>query len=76
MDRVNWKSLVGSRVLVKPTCGYKSYQSKVTEVYVVEVSPSGKRVRLRYPSGAERWELSTYYQVVETLGSGGRDKWK
>ena len=46
----DWKSLVGKRVLIRPFL-----YSFVFEAKVMEVSPSGRFVKLRYCSGEEHW---------------------
>ncbi len=55
----NWKELIGKRVLVGKTWG-----NELIEVSVIEVSPSGERVKLRYASGYESWEQSDKYIAI------------
>lgn len=53
---------LGRRVL------YREYWSKfVQEAVVKEVSPSGKYVKLKYPSGGCTWVEDEYYVVEEVL---------
>lgn len=60
----NWKTLVNHRCIVVEDkyCG-GSY-----EILVLEVSPSTKYVKFRYPSGHESWESYGEYLLVEDLG--------
>ena len=58
-----WDSYVGARCLVaenRPNgyCG---------EVTVIEVSPSGNRVKFRFPYNSEVWETGKHYLLVEAL---------
>ena len=46
----DWKSLVGKRVLIRPFLCTQVFEAKV-----IEVSPSGRFVKLRYCSGEEHW---------------------
>jgi len=53
--------------LIRDACGYHSWNGDPIEVNVVEVSPSGNRVKLRFGSGAALWKLATAYKVEEVL---------
>jgi hypothetical protein len=53
----------GKRYLVKTWGIYKS----MSEVYVVEISPSGKRVNFKFNGGAEMWVNCEDYEIVEEL---------
>lgn len=48
----------------------------VLELYVVEVSPSGERIKFRYLSGAELWGSSDQYEIVEELASYNASWWR
>lgn len=61
----DWTKVVGKRVLI--TKGFPSRES-VVEARVVEVSPSGERVKFRFGGGAEVWYLSADYKLIEVLG--------
>jgi hypothetical protein len=37
------------------------------EVFVLEISPSGKRVKFRFPSGSETWEAVEEWLLIEAL---------
>lgn len=60
----SWRRLVGKRCLVIRD---RFYGSDATEVTVVEVSPSGGRVKFRWPSTSESWEDSQSYLLIEVL---------
>lgn len=62
----NFEDVVGKRVLVR--VGFGRYTGEVNEVVVVEVSPSGKYVKLRFPSGYEAWKEVNRCVLVEVLG--------
>jgi len=60
-----WKELVGKRVLIKPIV----WPSSIEEVRVVEVSPSGRYVKVSDPYGwSSRWIDGEKYLVLEVLG--------
>ncbi|MCS7387146.1 MAG: hypothetical protein NDF55_10555 [archaeon GB-1867-005] len=60
---MNWKELVGKRVLIRgPYDG-------IEEVKVIEVSPSGKYVKVSDPYGwSSKWIDGEKYLVLEVLG--------
>ena len=58
----DWKSFVGKRVLIRPFLCTQVFEAKV-----VEVSPSGKFVKLRYCSGEEHWKDTELIDVEEVL---------
>jgi len=58
----DWKSLVGKRVLIRPFLCTQVFEAKV-----IEVSPSGKFVKLRYCSGEEQWKDAELIDVEEVL---------
>ena len=61
----DWKKLVGKRVLIKPII----FPSQIEEVKVVEVSPSGRYVKVTDPYGwSSRWIDGEKYLVLEVLG--------
>jgi len=61
---MNWTNAIGRRVLI-----YENYgdQSKVTEVTVIEISPSGDFVKLKWPTGFQCWDESDKYKIKEVL---------
>lgn len=70
---MKWKDLVGKRVLYRDT--YSVYTFK--EAVVMEVSPSGKYVKLEFDSGTI-WKCADYISLVEVLddkpaGRGSED---
>ena len=56
------KEALGKRCLVR-----KGYSSHYDEVRLVEISPSGKMVKLKWPFGAEMWEEQDEYYIEEIL---------
>lgn len=58
----DWPSLVGSRLLIR-----QGYARSVSEVVLVEVSPSREMLKLRYQSGYEGWEEANSIRLVEVL---------
>lgn len=62
---MNHEDVVGKRCLIKLT---NAYIAPVVEVKVLEVSPSGKRVKYQYLSGKRIWEETTEYEIIEVLG--------
>ena len=63
----DWKGLIGKRVLLRSKALYN-----IVEVEVLEVSPSGDYVKLRYMSSkGEIWEdcedLERLYTIAEVL---------
>lgn len=65
----DWTKHVGKRVLVG-----KSYsRNHFNETIVVEVSPSGERVKFRWPSGSEQWFLIDDYELIEVLSKQPHD---
>ena len=63
----DWRKLVGHRVLVKERSYFLS--DNIIEVVVVEVSPSGKYVKLRF-GDRDLWVPADEYEVVEDLEAG------
>ena len=63
----DWRKLVGHRVLVKERDYFVS--DNIFEVVVVEVSPSGKYVKLRFRD-RDLWVPVDEYEVLEDLGIG------
>jgi len=61
---VKWKELVGKRVLI---LDYKTWD--LLEAKVVEVSPSGKFVKLMYPNGTTVWKSTSSIYLEEVLSS-------
>lgn len=61
--KVNWANFIGMRCIVVRD----SWISSEIEVSVLEVSPSGKRVKFKFPSGAENWEDSSGWLLIEKL---------
>jgi hypothetical protein len=71
---LKFKDLVGHRIILnRGACGHKDY----VEVIVLEMSPSGKRVKFKYPSDHESWEeiyedeyfnSTSNKQILEDLG--------
>ena len=55
---------VGQRYLVKEK---KKYMAAAREIKVLEISPSGERVKFLYPQGAEVWEVIVDYEILEKL---------
>ena len=56
------KSLVGKRLLLRETLDERLFQ----EVKLLEVSPSGHRMKLRFSTGEKLWcDVGTY--VVEEI---------
>lgn len=62
--KTNWKPLVSHRCIVVED----KYLGSSYEILVLEVSPSDKYVKFRYPSGHEGWEGYDEYLLVEDLG--------
>ena len=65
---VEWKELVGKRILFRYFTGHKIYEARV-----VKVSPSGGFVKLRIFDDVavrEVWEPSTSIEVLEVLEEG------
>lgn len=61
---MDWKELVGKRVLIKCI-----FVGDIEEVEVVEVSPSGRYVKIRDPYGwSSRWIDAENYLMLEVLG--------
>jgi hypothetical protein len=68
MSEINYKDLVGKRLLIEN----KSYAfPKTREVKVLEVAPSGDYLKLEWNSGSEIWDkIKTFeseYNIVEVL---------
>jgi hypothetical protein len=61
---MRFKDLVGHKVIYET--GDNGY-SILIELEVVELSPSGERIKIKYPSGHEAWEKLN----VEYIGYGG-----
>ena len=59
----DWKSLVGKRVLIRPFLCTHVFEAKV-----IEMSPSGRFIKLRYCSGRESWENTESIVLEEVLG--------
>jgi len=60
----DWKKLVGKRVLIKSL-----FVGDIEEVKVIEVSPSGRYVKVSDPYGwSSRWIDGEKYLVLEVLG--------
>lgn len=80
---MKFKDLVGHRIILDRGSPYSSCKEYV-EVIIVELSPSGKRVKLKFPSGHEEWEEiheNGYRyeklgedQIIEDLGKGKKGK--
>ena len=67
--KTKWRELVGRRVLV--TTPLMLFHNKVVEAEVLEVSPSGEYVKLKFwPHGRQsvEWVRADAYVVVEVLG--------
>ena len=61
--KAKWENYVGQRCLiVRDSC-----LGSATEVLVLEVSPSGKRVKFRFLSGTEDWRDSGKWLLIELL---------
>jgi hypothetical protein len=57
---------VGKRYLI--TEEYHPLDDEVYEVAVVEISPSGKRIKIQYPStGIMTWKSIKDYRIIEEL---------
>ena len=77
--KYKFKDLVGHKLIYNK---YRVGVNRYIEVIVVEMSPSGKRVKLKYPSDADIWEemdSDGYYgvndnDIVEDLGIISYDK--
>ncbi len=61
MVDVNWKDLIGRRILF---CLHTN--PKIMEAKVVEVSPSGRYVALRYDY-VKHWHPTTEIELLEVL---------
>jgi hypothetical protein len=61
---INWRDVVGSRLLVREAISSDRYPDEVT---LLEVSPSGDYIRLRYPNGNESWRRADWWRIVELL---------
>jgi len=75
---MKFKELVGHKIIYdEGKHGFKTY----TELYILELSPSSKRAKIRYPSGSEIWQelgvVRSFYggvedsKIVEDLGEFG-----
>jgi hypothetical protein len=62
MAVTNWKDYIGKRCLVT-----KNYAHAFHEVLVLEVSPSGQRVKLQWESGSKVWDDANGPRLVEVL---------
>ena len=70
---VDWRKLVNHRVLIKESPGF--WSSEIVEAVVIEVSPSGKYVKLRI-GGSTVWVPADRYEVVEDLGVPPLPMWR
>ena len=59
----DWSVYVGKRCIVVEN----EYGGEDREVKVLEVSPSKKRIKIRFLSGHESWEGATNYLLIEAL---------
>lgn len=66
--RKDFKNLIGKRVLVS-----SGYGVTLREVVVLEVSPDGEFVKLRYESGNTGWEKVSKVNVECVLGESRAD---
>lgn len=74
-DMAKFKDLLGHRIIYDSS---KSSYLSYTELKILELSPSGKRVKVSYASGSEIWEDiktdNNYYgglmekRIIEDLG--------
>lgn len=60
----DWPALVGARMLVRD---YHSSNRYVTEVELLEVSPSEDYLKFRYPTGSASWQRTEDTRLVEVL---------
>jgi len=68
---MDWKGLVGRRVLVRP---YDTYRTLLEDV-VEEVSPSGNYVKLRMAGWANK-DYFVLEEVLDEVGGDGVKVWK
>jgi hypothetical protein len=61
------KELLYKRILIAEKGGY-STSSTVTEVKILEVSPSGKWVKIQNMNGNKFWRISADVIPIEILG--------
>jgi hypothetical protein len=63
---------IGSRVLavISESAYERQWADTVCEVVLLEQSPSGGRVKVKYVSGATPWEKAAHIRVIEVLASG------
>lgn len=57
-------ALVGKRLLISR---HYSYGDDVSEVTLLEISPSGKRLKFEWESGSSSWESKDEYDIAEVL---------
>ena len=69
---MDWKKYVGKRILVREGWERFARVANPTEVEVLEVSPSGKYVKFKYPNtGHISWAPVDNVEFVECLDEGG-----
>jgi hypothetical protein len=59
-----WRDVIGERLLIRESTSSGRYPD---EVVLLEVSPSGGYVKMRYPNGSESWKDVSWYRIVEVL---------
>ena len=59
---VEWKDAVGKKVLIREVG-----KGQILEVYVVELSPSGKYAKIRRDWAFEKWIDTGDYVILEVL---------
>ena len=58
---------VGHRYLADDDIGLPNALQDIHEIKVVEVSPSGKRMKVEYSSGCVDWVVVKDWEIVEEL---------
>ena len=62
----DWKAFIGKRVIVQRN----SYGCPLVEIMVMEVSPSGERVKFKEQDSIGTWHDKHDYRIIESLSEG------
>lgn len=69
------ENLLGKRVLVSSKNGISIYSpTSLEEIKILELSPSGKYVKIMNLNGRKFWKIKTELTIVEPLDSEERPK--
>ncbi len=64
---VEWKDVVGKRVLLQYSDAWRIGHSETNEAVVLELSPR-RRVKLKFDGGNKAWRKQNEYSIIEVLG--------